>query len=270
MSPSTTTSRRSRQSNTQGQLLFAGDHRANPSHAPGSDWARKTTASSGKRLFPSFSESDPLGAYSKTLLGSEQWASMEFLLNWRIITTPQGRSVFQLAPSAPRTGESDTGLFAAGWGTPNCMDEIGPRSQEALARAKKKAGCCNIKDQLPQVWPTTSQGDWKSPTPNPERMDYIPNILKANWPTPRKCNEMDCQTNEKAVLHNLENKGYKSRLEQNAAGLGQITSGCLARTESFVVRLTTLSAWLMGYTAAYLALWETASSRKSRKGSSAP
>jgi len=47
---------------------------------------------------------------------------------------------------------------------------------------------------------------------------------------------------------------------------GMPRSSCLARTEKFVVRLTTLSAWLMGYTAAYCQHWETASSRKSRKG----
>mgnify|MGYP000971347186 CR=1 FL=1 len=48
---------------------------------------------------------------------------------------------------------------------------------------------------------------------------------------------------------------------------GNVSSGCLAQTEKFVARLTTLSAWLMGYTAAYLAHWETASCRKSRRKS---
>ena len=190
MSPSTTTSRRSRQSNTQGQLLFAGGHRANPSHAPGSDWARKTTASSGKRLFPLFSESDPLGAYSKTLLGSEQWASMEFLLNWRIITTPQGRSVFQLAPSAPRTGECDTGLFAKAWITPKRPDGGGSKTAKNLAHQHR------TDDALPT---------------------------------------------------------------------GQMPSGCLARTERFVVRLMILSAWLMGYQWSYLKHWQRKSMSKSRK-----
>jgi hypothetical protein len=52
--------------------------------------------------------------------------------------------------------------------------------------------------------------------------------------------------------------------------LGGTSFGCLAQTEKFVVRLTTLSAWLMGYTAAYLRLWETASARRSRPQSSAP
>jgi hypothetical protein len=44
------------------------------------------------------------------------------------------------------------------WGTPNTMDMLPPRSPEALARAKKKGGCKNLREEVmqPQNWPTTS------------------------------------------------------------------------------------------------------------------
>lgn len=38
-----------------------------------------------------------------------------------------------------------------GWATPNTMDHMAPRSDAALLRAKQKAGCANIKDQVPLI-----------------------------------------------------------------------------------------------------------------------
>lgn len=161
---------------------------------PVSSAERRMTAGSGRKLSEFWPLSGPLGSASRILLESETWASPEFSLKWRPSATKCGCLVFRLVPSVRRIGGSDTGL----WGT---------------------------------AWPMPASRDEKGQTQNPERPDYVPNIVKRTGPT---------------------------------------SSGCLARTEKFVERLATLSAWLMGYTAAYLALWVTASSRKSRPASSQP
>jgi hypothetical protein len=131
----------------------------------------------------------------------------------------------------------------------------------------------------------------KGQSQNPERSDYIPNILKANWPTPRSEDSEstgahrgtpDTLTSAAKAAWATPNKSAEEgggdkrgkrpghAVETIDQCRGATTSGCLARTEKFVVRLTTLSAWLMGYTAAYLAHWETQSSGRSRKKSSPP
>lgn len=276
-----TTSKPFRPNNTQGQLWSAEDHPASQCLVPGSEGARQMTAISGRKLFPLFSKSDPLGACSKTLLGLEIWGSMEFLLNWKITTTPQGRLILELAPSDPRTGECDTGLFADVWATTTAHERT--HSPRQVDHGQQLA------NQVESASPTPASRDVKGQTQNPERSDYIPNILKANWPTPRSedsestgahrgnadtltsaakaawATPKKAESGPDYAIASREDSGGTSLPTQTA---GKITSGCLARTEKFVVRLTTLSAWLMGYTAQYLAHWATASSGRSRKKSS--
>jgi len=111
-------------------------------------------------------------------------------------------------------------------------------------RPNKKGGP-KIADQLPKAasaWPTPTSRDGKGQTQNPERMDYVPNIVKA-WGTPQGAS----QTPES---HGQINGTW------DFPARGEILCGSLARTEKFAERLEILSAWLMAYPWSYLKNWE--------------
>jgi hypothetical protein len=95
---------------------------------------------------------------------------------------------------------------------------------------------------------------------NRDKFLCLPGQVKATWPTPKQPQGSACRTDK--------NLNHLHRMDDVTPISGEIVSGSLALTEKFVERLTTLSAWLMGYTGAYLARWETASSRRSRMKSS--
>lgn len=91
---------------------------ASHSHSPGSDWARRMTATYGRKLGDFWLSSDPPDSWVRTLLGTSTWASMTCYLTWKKSVTPQGRLLFRLVPSTPRTAGIGSGL----WGTPTSRD----------------------------------------------------------------------------------------------------------------------------------------------------
>jgi len=256
------------------------EFRASQRVEPGSSEAMQMTAGSGRRLSESFPLSGPLGRCSRILLESETWASPEFYLTWKMKATRCGCSVFQLAPSAPRTEGNGIGLSAMPWKTP-AVQEPGVNAERLVTkdgkpwvhgeRAYDKETGRLAQTGLPQQfqtvsWPTPAARDIKGQTQNPERMDYVPNIVKATVrPTPKAS-----LVSGGPDPYIKDRKGSGGIATHTALGYGPMPYGCLARTASFVVRLMTLSMWLMGYTAAYLQHWATASSRKLPKGSSQP
>lgn len=223
-----------------------------PPPAPESSEEQMMTAGSGRKLCACFDTSSPLGRFSRILLESETWASPEFLLRWRIKTTKCGSTVYQLAPSARRTGANGTGS----WPTARGQDSYERRNMKTVNRIALTGGDLTLPTALRASWPTAQSRDGKGARTSQATMEKnsrpLNEVLMQGWPTPTRADQE----------------------EAGAAGTqyltptlkpGTISCGCLARTEKFVVRLATLSAWLMGYTARYLALWETASSRKSQK-----
>jgi len=88
------------------------------SQSPGSAWARKMTATYGQRFADWYLKSNPADACLKMLLATSTWASTTCYLTWKKSATPQGRLLFRLSPSTPRTAGIGSGL----WGTPTSRD----------------------------------------------------------------------------------------------------------------------------------------------------
>lgn len=229
---------------------FSEAHLASQPVEPGSSEAMQMTAGSGRRLSESFPLSGPLGRCSRILLASETWASPEFYLTWKVKATRQGCSVFQLAPSAPRTDANGTGL----WPTPDSSMASGGRQSSMPGQTYRENGT-KRQTTLNKLahWPTPRAEEREQHNSKDAGMSTGA-ALRASWPTPKTPQGSACRADK--------NMKHLHRLDDVVPKHGEDTYGCLARTESFVVCLMILSMWLMGYTAHYLRHWETASSRR--------
>lgn len=106
-----TSSRKSSKGQLSLLTLLPEDSRASLSVKPGSEAARKMTVTSGQQWSKLYPYSDPLGSLVKTLLESSIWASSRCFLNWKTRAIGLNRSLYQLAPSMPRTEEIESGLL---------------------------------------------------------------------------------------------------------------------------------------------------------------
>ena len=97
------------------------DFLVNLSVKPGSSEARKMTVTSGLKCSELLKKQDPISCLQRMLLASSTWHSTMCFLNWKAKGTPQGRLLFQLVPSTPRTDETECGLLP----TPSASD--GPK-----------------------------------------------------------------------------------------------------------------------------------------------
>jgi hypothetical protein len=256
---------------------------ASPQAEPGSNWARLTTAGSGRKLSACLRKQNRIAAFSRILLESSIWTSTEYFLKWSGSATRFNRSIFRLVPSTPRNSDTESGLLAA-WGTPRVSRGqymSGDNEKKLLtlegqlatwptpdastagktSRSGERKGEMLIGGIVRTTWPTPQARDVKGQTQNADRMDAVPNIILATWPTP---NASDGSGGPQPV-EKRKAGGHAQKLDDY---LGPATCGRLAGMESFVERLMNLSMWLQGYTAAYFQRWATASSRKYPRSSS--
>jgi len=145
--------------NTEGQLsLFAVDFLANHSVSPGTSEARKMTAHSGLKCYESYGRWSQLGSLAKMLVASSTWNSTRCFLTWKIRVTPHNRLLFQLAPSMPRTGGIESGL----WQTPNASEDraeaytIATSYKHAMTSKLAERHQIHLSQQVrdPRLWPT--------------------------------------------------------------------------------------------------------------------
>jgi len=143
---------------------------------PGSDEARKMTAISGRKYLQLCKQSGQLGAFSRMFMDTLAWASTKCYLTWKPKATPQGRLLFQLAVSMPRTEETGSGLWATprttdGTGGPRKLDEKGRRISQTNPDLVFGA---NLADQV-KMWPTPTANKDACGTPNGKMQKMLGN-----------------------------------------------------------------------------------------------
>ena len=256
---------------------------------PGSKEARRMTVTSGLRCADLLPTSDPLGAFSRMLLVTSNWASTRCFLTWKEKVTPQGHLLFQLAPSMPRTNETASGLLhtptakgnqmapsmSSGWQpvmwlTPNA--NMSSDKPENMRRRAEKNGYQNgtkygsLVSQVkygPPMWATPRAANAKGTTGgdpeninNQRRSDLRDQV--AMWPTPVTTDfkgARKAETFEKTGRNPMTNSLADAVAHTNPAPEGQL-NGSLNPT---------WVEWLMGFPLGHTELkhWETRSSRKS-------
>ena len=122
---------------------------ASPFHLPGSAEAQKMTATSGRTSLELLHKKDPLGVFSRMFMVTLPWASTRCFLTWKPKATPQGRLLFQLAVSMPRTAET----ASSWWPTPTAVDYKGARKPETMKKTGRNPMTNSLRDAVAHTNP---------------------------------------------------------------------------------------------------------------------
>ena len=153
--------------------LFAADTHASLSASQENGVAQKMTVTSGQKCLGLSKNSGPLGSLEKMLLGTSIWASTKCSLTWKQRATPQGRLLFQLAPSMLTTDETESGLWrtpaADTGGTPKALLE-GKTTRPSGHRIQIR-----LQDQV-KMWPTPTAHNAKETAAPSEHLRNTPTL----------------------------------------------------------------------------------------------
>lgn len=160
--------------NLERLTLWPAGFLASLSVCQGSDAARRTTATSGRKLFALCDAASPIGCLSRMLLASSVWRSTWCMLTWKAQATPAGQLYFRLVPSARRISES----ACSSWRTPQAQDAKSGRMQQGVQY--------NLTHQV--LWPTPLSSDSEHGGPNSKdrrgRYHLTGLVHQETWPTP--------------------------------------------------------------------------------------
>lgn len=156
---------------------------------PGSEQAQRMTETSGRNIAALLENSSPLGLLLKMFLVSKQPYSTRLFLTWKVWSTKQGRLLFRLAPSMPRTFENEYLLLPTprasdgDHGGPNQRDSNGKPGLSSIAHtwptprandSEKRGNIANDRrNGLPaavRLWPTPKSRDWRSGGTDPTKI----------------------------------------------------------------------------------------------------
>lgn len=185
---------------------------ASRSAVPGSAEARRMTVTSGRKCLELSKKSGPLGALERMLLESSAWHSTRCFLTWKAKATKQGRLLFRLVPSTPRTGGTDAPLWLGTMTASQTGGNHGLRSQE------RRKGRAPSPEEFVTMWPTVTASDWKHRGPN-SRQQGLPEAVRM-FPTPTTGAGLCGGTGNYQQLKALEEAGEISEEERRSMAAG--------------------------------------------------
>ena len=177
------------------QMLLLEDFPANHSVSQEKEKEQMTIDTSGTKLLESLENVSPNGSLAKMLkallTSTTAWYSDRCKLTWKKKVSKSNVLLFQLQASVLGTCENEFGL----WATPNTMDCLPPRSEQATTKQmttarKGRTKPANLREQVDQK--TMEMYGWMYPTPSASNcMDVMmpPESVEQNstgWTVTRK------------------------------------------------------------------------------------